>query len=85
MRQEIARLQGMADRAAPAALVEDERSMAMMILGLDPDEPLDRDALRRAFRASVKRNHPDAGGSPHTLRAIIRAHDLLMATSPMQR
>ena len=85
LREEIARLRMAGGRETQAALTDDERGMAMMILGLDPDGAVDGDALRHAFRASVKRNHPDARGNPHTLRVIIRAHEYLLAYSSVQR
>ncbi len=45
--------------------------------------PCEPDALRAAFRAAVKRAHPDRpGGDAAKLRAIIEAHELLRGQPP---
>ena len=43
--------------------------------GPDWDDP---DHIRQAYRAAVKRHHPDRGGDPDTFRAITAARDLLL-------
>jgi len=38
--------------------------------------------LRKAYRAAIRKAHPDAGGSPELAAEINKAHDVLKAYQP---
>ena len=38
--------------------------------------------LKQAYRAAIRKAHPDAGGSPELAAEINKAHDVLKAYSP---
>ena len=58
-----------------------DAALAAQRLGVDPSSG--PDGLRAAFRASVKRVHPDRpGGDAAQLRAVIEAYDYLRALPP---
>lgn len=48
----------------------------LLALGLD-SMPSSRDELRRAYRASAKATHPDAGGSQEAFLAVAAAFERL--------
>lgn len=84
LRLEVEHLREALGSAATRSGPDDESSfdpgkhgVALMILGLDPDQPVDRMTLRRAYARSVRRNHPDHGGSDHALILVLRAYDYL--------
>lgn len=51
---------------------------AIALLNLEPE--FDLVALKDAYRAAVKRTHPDAGGTESEFILVDRAYDLLQAT-----
>lgn len=61
-------------RGGPASSMT--RNEALEILGLQ-DGAAEED-IRAAYRAQMKRNHPDTGGSPALARRIQEARDLLL-------
>ncbi len=55
---------------------------AIRILGADPRKG--PEGLKAAYRAAVKRVHPDRpGGDAESLRAVIEAYELLRASAPV--
>ena len=52
------------------------RAEAAMILGVPEDA--DREAVSRAWREAMKRNHPDQGGSAYLAARINEARDVLL-------
>jgi hypothetical protein len=61
--------------AAPAGGTM-SRAEAAMILGVPEDA--DREAVSRAWREAMKRNHPDQGGSAYLAARINEARDVLL-------
>lgn len=62
--------------SAPSAPGMMTRREALEILGLQ--EGAAEEDIRAAYRAQMKRNHPDTGGSPALARRIQEARDLLL-------
>ncbi|MBL8697731.1 MAG: molecular chaperone DnaJ [Alphaproteobacteria bacterium] len=62
--------------AATSPRDEMSREEAYQILGLAPGA--DDEAVRRAWREAMKRNHPDHGGSPYLAAKINRAKERLL-------
>ena len=50
---------------------------ARLILGLNPQKPLDKAAINAAFVKIISTNHPDQGGSPYMAKKIIEAKEHL--------
>lgn len=57
-----------------------DRKAALAVLGLGPGA--EGEAIARAFRQSVKREHPDRGGDARRLQAIVEAYRLLQHETP---
>ena len=67
---------GGAPGGAPPAGGTMSRAEAAMILGVPEDA--DREAVSRAWREAMKRNHPDQGGSAYLAARINEARDVLL-------
>lgn len=61
----------------------DPYAQALALLGLAQDcsEP----ALKAAYRAAIRKAHPDAGGSAAAAQAVIAAHDLIRQRKGWER
>lgn len=46
------------------------------VLGID--ESADKKSIKKAYRKSAKKNHPDVGGNPEKFSLIKKAHDILI-------
>ena len=55
------------------------RDMHLQTLGLKPGRSYTREEIKKAFRASAKRTHPDMGGKPGEFEAVKRAEQWLLA------
>ena len=63
--------------ALRSRIVEAEDLEVFRILGLNPSGNLDRATLRKAYIQSVKKAHPDTGGSPEAFARVEWAHQHL--------
>ncbi len=53
------------------------------LLGLEESERRSIDAVVAAYRAAVKRTHPDAGGSAEAFQRVQRAYEQACAEIPV--
>lgn len=60
------------DGTSPA----DAYAQALALLGLTPG--FTRAALKRAYRAAIRKAHPDAGGSAQAAQAVNAAYELIL-------
>ncbi len=60
--------------------LEDERAMALRLLGLRPDSS--EGEIESAFRKAARRYHPDVGGDPKKFQEIVEARNLLLGRDP---
>ena len=65
-------------RQIPGPDKPDPLAAARARLGVSPDAGAD--AIETAFRARLRRAHPDAGGSSEETRRLTEARDLLLAS-----
>ncbi len=82
LKEEISDLKHRGARAeaawrATAPAGDDARLLALEVLGVDPDDAGNAQAVRSAWIAAVKTAHPDAGGSPGKLRSVMTAWRIL--------
>lgn len=70
--------------AGPApAPPPDPYAQAAALLGLPRD--FNEAALKAAYRAAIRKAHPDAGGSAAAAQAVIAAHDLIRQRKGWER
>lgn len=70
-------------RPAPARAAAPQRPSAHAILGVEPGATLEE--IKRAYRRRVLEAHPDRGGDPEVLRAVVRAYERLSARRDRRR
>jgi DnaJ-domain-containing protein 1 len=62
----------------PTSSARMSREEACELLGLDPKGEINEDAVNTAYRALMKRVHPDVGGSDGLSRKLQEARDALL-------